>query len=471
MRHKLTTLLLSLVLILPLPVSLANAASTPRSAPNIYVDWTLNGSCDVLSVDWYCEVAGANTYWAVHNWDAGYAGFQVVDGKHVLLMSLWDLEDGTRPRIEYSLDGRNGDFDGEGTGKQVFTNYNWEVGKWYTMRIQVYTENDRSYYEQWICEEGGPWCKTAVVSYPVPGRTFANDAMFQEDFTFNNVLRTCRLRNAYGRRSGTGKWDPLNNFQISNNYFPTDPPTWDNVLWNIDYNCDWGMEDGYVRLSTGGGDFTSIGKAPPVTYRLDQPAEPAYPIWLTDEASVGPWDRSSTWAADYIQRADAARLIPDCLAGLDLHQGITRHEFAAVAVNLCRALGGNVPAYTGENPFTDTKNEAVLQAYGLGIVKGMSSNTFAPHQLLTREQAVAMLGRVYELVETGRIGDGSALEAPVSSFSDLGSIAAYAKPYINFFVDHHIVDGMPGGQFAPRGTMTREQAIKVAIETAEMKTP
>jgi len=273
-----TFFLITFMVITSAPL-LIQAANQPRHAPNMYVDWPRNGDYDVMTVDWYCEQDARNTYWAVHNWDGGYAGFQNVNGEHKLLMSLWDLEDGTKPVIEYVMDGKNGDFGGEGTGKQVFTDYNWQAGKWYSMRVQVWTENGKSYYGQWVREGNGQWIKTAVISYSKPNRKFSGSSMFQEDFVGNTSSRKCRLKNAYGRFYGTNNWDSWNNYSISNTYFPTDPPTWDDVQWNITFASDWGMasDSSYVWLQSGGSDFTSNGKNIPITYSVNQAAAPFSP--------------------------------------------------------------------------------------------------------------------------------------------------------------------------------------------------
>lgn len=253
----------------------------PRHAPNMYVNWSFRGDSDVLSVDWYCEDDGKNTYWAVHNWDGGYAGFQNKDGKHVLLMSLWDLGTIT-PTIEYARGGKKVEFGGEGAGKQVFTDFNWKKKTWYTMRIQYWTTGKKTYYAQWIREEGGDWEKTAVISYPVVRPAFRSNSMFQEDFVFNNVLRSCRLKNSYARLLQTDTWVSIERYKISNTYFPTDPPTWSNVQWNIDFDVDWALsaDKSYVWVSSGGGNFTSNQKTIPLTYVVDQPVNPDYRGWL-----------------------------------------------------------------------------------------------------------------------------------------------------------------------------------------------
>jgi len=101
------------------------------------------------------------------------------------------------------------------------------------------------------------------------------------------------------------------------------------------------------------------------------------------------------------------------------------------------------------------------------VVNGMGDGTFAPNAPLTREQAVTMLGRVYELAYTDAIGDGSGLIQATARFADHWNIFDYAKNYVYFFSGQSIIDGMGDGTFAPKASMTREQAIKVAVETAD----
>lgn len=207
---------------------------------------------------------------------------------------------------------------------------------------------------------------------------------------------------------------------------------------------------------------------------------PDYTEWLADNAwwiqseldqaaaDMGtPWDLCSEWAGDYMRQAGDMGLIPAVLDYQDLTRQITRAEFAAVAVRLYEVLTWEPVEYRGANPFTDTDNGDVLRAYSLGVVNGMGDGTFAPDSPLTREQAVTMLGRVYELVLTNGISGGEALpREQVLSFTDHWNISDYAKNYVYFFAGQSIVDGMGDGSFAPKRNMTREQAIKVAAVTA-----
>lgn len=181
-----------------------------------------------------------------------------------------------------------------------------------------------------------------------------------------------------------------------------------------------------------------------------------------------PWARCSSWAEGVLERADGMGLIPEVLENRDMTADITRAEFAAVAVALYGRLKGSAaPAFTGANPFTDTSDADVLRAYGLGVVNGVGEGKFDPTGKLTREQAVTMLGRVYELATTGTVGDGSTLaQKDGAAFSDDAAISAYARNYIGFFVGAGVINGMGDGRFAPKASMTREAALKTAAEAA-----
>lgn len=178
--------------------------------------------------------------------------------------------------------------------------------------------------------------------------------------------------------------------------------------------------------------------------------------------------RCSDWAVEYLNSAFTRGLIPAALQDADLTQPITRQEFAWVATALYEYFTGvPIPAYEGELPFTDTDDSRVLKAYSLGIVNGMGDGTYAPDAILTRQQACTMLGRVYELAVQGVIFSGAFLPQGPESFTDAGQIADYSRNYIGFFSGQGILNGMGDGSFSPNGTMTREQALKVAAMSGE----
>jgi len=176
------------------------------------------------------------------------------------------------------------------------------------------------------------------------------------------------------------------------------------------------------------------------------------------------WGYCSSWAESYVNQAGADGLIPSCLSGQDQRDGITRQEFAAVAVALYKKLSGAVPDPDNTDPFTDCSDADVLRAYALGVVNGTGEGRFSPNGALTREQAVSMLGRVCELVQTGAVADGSKLDqTSAKTFADGAQISDYARSYIGYFTGRGVIDGVGSNLFAPKRAMTREQAIKVAV--------
>ena len=73
----------------------------------------------------------------------------------------------------------------------------------------------------------------------------------------------------------------------------------------------------------------------------------------------------------------AARVLP----GFDPDAKITRLAFCQIA-----AKAKNLTAQPASNPFKDTTDTAVLALNNVGVINGMSADTFAPNDLLTRAQ-------------------------------------------------------------------------------------
>lgn len=228
-------------------------------APNVYVNWSGEDPetvYDIYYVEWRCTQDADETYWAVHNWESGYAGFQTnMDGEKKILLSLWNLNDGTEDAIEpeieyYSSDDGIGRFDNEGSGAQVFTPYNWKVGVWYSMKIEITYKDNKTYFTQFVREENEEWEKTACISYPVHFEPKGATHMFQEDYWFNCCERSCELRNARGRIKDTKEWEDWNTATIESTYIPYhDDTCW---IWNINFNCNYEVKGNTIKVFSGG---------------------------------------------------------------------------------------------------------------------------------------------------------------------------------------------------------------------------
>lgn len=221
---------------------------------------------------------------------------------------------------------------------------------------------------------------------------------------------------------------------------------------------------------------------------------------------------TSAWAKPYAVKAGEYGLIPDCLAGADLKQPITRAEFAALSVKLYEVMSGKTADPIAENPFTDTADAEILKAYDTGIINGVSDTEFAPARLVTREQAAAMLTRAYkaaywegwtltgdktytahaistaaphgdtvylDIAATAADPAGALCYTGGEKFADDASISAYARESVYFMAVNGIINGVGDHCFAPNtsnipadaavnyGQATREAALKIAVVSYE----
>jgi len=141
-------------------------------------------------------------------------------------------------------------------------------------------------------------------------------------------------------------------------------------------------------------------------------------------------------------------------------KNITREEFCILAVRLYEALSGN-QAMGGVNPFQDTKNEDIVKAFHLGIVKGVSATEFAPYKDITRQEICVMIHRTLKVALTG-IQESYTGEFP---FSDQNQIASWAMDSVRFAYGNGIMKGIGSNLIGPLQNTTREQAIVLMKRT------
>ena len=91
-------------------------------------------------------------------------------------------------------------------------------------------------------------------------------------------------------------------------------------------------------------------------------------------------------------------------------------------------------------------------------MNGTGNGIFSPRGLLTREQAVTMLGRAYALFREAS-ADGAELP-----YSDAAQIADYARQPAALLTGLGVLSGSGDGMLHPKSNLTREQAIKLAVE-------
>lgn len=154
-----------------------------------------------------------------------------------------------------------------------------------------------------------------------------------------------------------------------------------------------------------------------------------------------------------------------------LFAGVTNYQFApdtamnrAMLVSVLYRMAGS-PDVTGlEQPFTDVVSgswyeKAVSWAADVGVVAGVSSDRFAPNDLVTREQMVSMLYRYVQKVEK----QPADARADLQGFTDQNQISNYALEPMQWAVAEEIVHGVTPTTLAPKQSTTRAQAAMLLM--------
>ena len=142
-------------------------------------------------------------------------------------------------------------------------------------------------------------------------------------------------------------------------------------------------------------------------------------------------------------------------------KNITRAEFAAVIVS---ALG--LKPGTGKKPFNDISSAAwytpyIETAYEYGIISGYGNGIFGPMDMITREQAMAMIAKTMKLTSLKVEFDGQEAQKLLAGFKDSANISAWAEYSISECVKSGIVSGKEGKRLAPKDNITRAEVAVI----------
>ena len=137
---------------------------------------------------------------------------------------------------------------------------------------------------------------------------------------------------------------------------------------------------------------------------------------------------------------------------------ITRVDFCRLAVKLYQKVQPNASAAPAA-AFSDCENESVCLAAALGIVTGYDDGTFRPYQSITRQEAAAMLDRLYTTL------GGKASAANDKPYADDAQLGDWARSSVYAMREIGIMQGKENNRFRPKDGYTQEQAV-VTVERA-----
>lgn len=124
----------------------------------------------------------------------------------------------------------------------------------------------------------------------------------------------------------------------------------------------------------------------------------------------------------------------------DPNVAITRAMFATIVYRMAGS-----PKVTYSNVFPDVPSgqwysDGIIWASKNDIVKGFGNGYYAPNEIITREQATAILQR-YAKYRGHKVTDRTSL----SSYSDGAAVSAWAKENVSWAVAKNLMSGRPNG--------------------------
>ncbi|WP_305116438.1 S-layer homology domain-containing protein, partial [Acutalibacter muris] len=167
-----------------------------------------------------------------------------------------------------------------------------------------------------------------------------------------------------------------------------------------------------------------------------------------------PGASAASWADPYMDRLKQYGV----MVGGRPNDRITRAEMAAV---LNRAFGFR---RTGPIPFTDVSKKAwyyndIVVSYNEGILSGTSRTTASPKASVTREQALALLGRCLRYQENA---------GEVTDFTDGKNFSNWSSIYVRSALLAGIISST-SGNFRPKSAATRgEIAVMLSKAVGEL---
>ena len=169
-------------------------------------------------------------------------------------------------------------------------------------------------------------------------------------------------------------------------------------------------------------------------------------------------DTPSEWAMEEVLKAREYGLIP---VGMyhSFASNITRMEFCRLVMALYTKITGIQEQTNLQSVFIDTSNMSIMNAYELGIVKGIGGGYFSPMTPITRQEIAVMLFNAINAInsESGKDILGSATGS--LAFSDRDQTAEWAIDAISSLRSNDIMLGDGRNRFNPLDNTTKEMAF------------
>ncbi|MBP3361322.1 MAG: transporter substrate-binding domain-containing protein [Clostridia bacterium] len=164
----------------------------------------------------------------------------------------------------------------------------------------------------------------------------------------------------------------------------------------------------------------------------------------------------SDWAAESVEKAAALNITDkDKSYTYTYAKPITREGFCELIYNLIGAAGVDIE--DSRKDFKDTDNKKIAALFTMGIINEKTETEFAPYDLLTREEAAAIIIRM-----VNKLFPMAATEMWFE-YEDIDEISDWASDSVQIISNLGFMKGVGNNEFAPKAAYTTEQAIATLV--------
>ena len=167
----------------------------------------------------------------------------------------------------------------------------------------------------------------------------------------------------------------------------------------------------------------------------------------------------SDWAEESFNNMSSYGVLTLDVVGSNIKENITREEFCQMLMNIYKCDKRVVLTENDIDVFDDTNNNAVLEAYKVGIVSGKGERLFGAENPITRQEMAVMLSRTLSLITYEYNKYEGQIESYITNYTDHEKTAAWALADMAAICDYGIITGNDLKETNPLDNASKEQAI------------
>ena len=337
----------------------------------------------------------------------------------------------------------------------------------------IYRTNAKA-FEKWIAPKSYTFAAASVTVYDVFVKALADMGLEAKYASGNSYVSSIKGPNGWIGEFDNGQLSgwmyTLGGKHVSLGLSEQTVKNGDIIVWH--YTDDYTKEEGSEKENLASSVSGTVGNESNTTTAEQTKEEPDE---ISTDDMIEEKDLGTVWANPFkdISHADWFYTAVQYVVHKGIMRGTSSEAFAPneeitramLVTMLCRLEGE--PTVTGENPFSDVESgqwytNTIIWAVERGIVEGIGGGLFAPNDSLTREQIATILYRY-----AAKKGLDITGTADLSAYTDISSISDWATSAMRWANAEGIINGYNAAELAPGTAATRAEVAAMIMRYIE----